>query len=260
MPNGRRLGQKLQFQWRRRRLKSKSRVCSEIKPKEGEGQKTRSVPKLKPPSKVDEKAKAPVVAPPLGSELPEVSVKAPKAIEAEAGAKIIHPFEGENDNSGGDDDDGTTTEPDFPEINVKTSAISLRSVAETGAIAVGSAVLGDKLKSDQQPDLFSITYSEDGEITEAGVQQIDKIIGGIHAISPKARITLEGHSNAEGSDELNRDLSRARAEDVAGRLAKAGIDPELIEVSGLGKDRFPSNSTAKNISWVDVIVGPATQL
>ena len=54
---------------------------------------------------------------------------------------------------------------------------------------------------------------------------------------PKVRISVEGHTDAIGSDAYNEKLSVRRAEAVFRYLVNAGVAPERMEVIGYGKTR-----------------------
>lgn len=59
-----------------------------------------------------------------------------------------------------------------------------------------------------------------------------------------ADILVEGHTDSTGSDELNMELSKARAESVASYLASHGLPKDRIRTEGLG----PSRPVASNDS------------
>ena len=61
----------------------------------------------------------------------------------------------------------------------------------------------------------------------------------------KVRVRVEGHTDAIGSAEYNRDLSRRRAEAVRDMLVKAGVAAERLEVVAQGEDQpLATNDTA----------------
>ena len=60
------------------------------------------------------------------------------------------------------------------------------------------------------------------------------------------RFTIEGHTDAVGSRELNLDLSRRRAEAVVAYLKAKGVDPKRFEVEGYGFDRPIPGTSARN--------------
>ena len=57
-------------------------------------------------------------------------------------------------------------------------------------------------------------------------------------------LTIEGHTDAQGPDHYNEELSLRRAEEVRGSLVSQGVPPDRISVRGLGEYRpVASNST-----------------
>ena len=62
--------------------------------------------------------------------------------------------------------------------------------------------------------------------------------------NPGVDVRVEGHTDAIGSDEYNRELSVRRAEAVYRYLVNRGVDPERFTVEGFGKTRpIASNDT-----------------
>ena len=53
----------------------------------------------------------------------------------------------------------------------------------------------------------------------------------------KLRFVIEGHTDAQGTREMNLDLSTRRAQAVADYLTSLGVSPERLEVKGYGFDR-----------------------
>jgi OOP family OmpA-OmpF porin len=85
-------------------------------------------------------------------------------------------------------------------------------------------------KSDIRPDSRPI-LNEAGEILKE---------------NPDVRISVEGHTDAIGSDGYNQQLSLRRAEAVFRYLVNHGIPPERMEVIGYGKRRpVASNDTER---------------
>jgi outer membrane protein OmpA-like peptidoglycan-associated protein len=64
--------------------------------------------------------------------------------------------------------------------------------------------------------------------------------------SPESRVMIEGHTDSRGSEAYNEDLSRRRAEAVAGELVTRGISSDRFEVIGRGEG-YPvaNNGTAE---------------
>lgn len=65
------------------------------------------------------------------------------------------------------------------------------------------------------------------------IQEVVKILKAY----AKNNISVEGHTDATGSAELNKKLSEKRAQSVANQLIKSGIAAERITVIGYGKDK-----------------------
>jgi OOP family OmpA-OmpF porin len=66
---------------------------------------------------------------------------------------------------------------------------------------------------------------------------------------PGMRISIEGHTDAEGSDEYNQRLSVRRAQAVVAYLVKAGADRRQLEAVGYGFSRPAApNDTPENMA------------
>jgi outer membrane protein OmpA-like peptidoglycan-associated protein len=112
-------------------------------------------------------------------------------------------------------------------------AKELAQVAETKRTEQGIIT---KLKGDI---LFD---SGKSNLKPAAVAKIDEIAQ-ILVKYPEDRIKVVGHTDSQGSDELNASLSMRRANAVYDRLAKNGIPSQYIQSEGMGKMRpIASNS------------------
>ena len=66
------------------------------------------------------------------------------------------------------------------------------------------------------------------------------------ARDPSMTIAIEGHTDSDGPEDYNLELSQARADAVAGYFAAAGIDPARISAVGRGEAApAASNDTAE---------------
>jgi outer membrane protein OmpA-like peptidoglycan-associated protein len=112
---------------------------------------------------------------------------------------------------------------------VKTSASqpASRPVARKDANADASAL--------SLPVRFAF---DSAEIQPAARPQLDALADGIKLLSPKSIVTVEGHTDAIGSEAYNLELSRARAVAVRDYLVQHhGIDPARLKTVGYGEDR-----------------------
>ena len=58
-------------------------------------------------------------------------------------------------------------------------------------------------------------------------------------------VDVKGHTDSDGADDYNLDLSQRRAESVAQYLTGQGLNPERFEVSGMGeRDPIATNASA----------------
>ena len=77
-------------------------------------------------------------------------------------------------------------------------------------------------------------------INSKGRDALSQLAGAL-VENPDIAITIEGHTDADGNDNTNWDLSVARATSVVKELTKSGVDPTRIIASGRG-EYFPVDS------------------
>lgn len=67
---------------------------------------------------------------------------------------------------------------------------------------------------------------------------------------PEIRLNVIGHTDADGKDNYNQDLSERRANSVAEYLMERGVSRERLNVSGMG-EAMPiyDNSNRKLKKW-----------
>jgi outer membrane protein OmpA-like peptidoglycan-associated protein len=76
-------------------------------------------------------------------------------------------------------------------------------------------------------------------------ENLQKVIDLINA-NPGANVLIEGHTDSQGSANLNQVLSQRRAEAVRDALIQEGVDGSRLRAVGLGKDRpVADNGTAE---------------
>jgi outer membrane protein OmpA-like peptidoglycan-associated protein len=77
---------------------------------------------------------------------------------------------------------------------------------------------------------------DSAEILPTARSQLDALAEGIRLLPPASSVSIEGHTDASGSDEYNEKLSRRRAEAVKSYLvALHAIDPARLRTVGLGE-------------------------
>ncbi len=71
-------------------------------------------------------------------------------------------------------------------------------------------------------------------------------LAGILLVIPDLKVTVEGHTDATGSEEYNLDLSRRRAESVLEFLSGEGVERGRLSATGFGKSKpVADNDTAE---------------
>jgi outer membrane protein OmpA-like peptidoglycan-associated protein len=84
------------------------------------------------------------------------------------------------------------------------------------------------------------------DLTESARTKIHAVAEIVVRLAPERTLSIEGHSDAVGTEEYNLDLSLRRARSVEQELGQGGVLPEKMRTVGLG-ERFPvaPNRTAE---------------
>jgi len=98
------------------------------------------------------------------------------------------------------------------------------------------------------------------ELLPAAQAKLTEVANALTQQSPDATIVVEGHTDAQGSQTFNLDLSTRRATAVRDYLASHGVAPDRIRAEGLGFSRpIGDNKTAEgraNNRRVEIVVQP----
>jgi outer membrane protein OmpA-like peptidoglycan-associated protein len=79
---------------------------------------------------------------------------------------------------------------------------------------------------------------DSAELTPQARKEIERMALVLnHPQAAARRITLEGHTDAIGTEAYNRELSRRRAEVVAQELVAGGLQRDRVNAEGFGKQR-----------------------
>jgi outer membrane protein OmpA-like peptidoglycan-associated protein len=112
------------------------------------------------------------------------------------------------------------------ELNRLEGALS--QIAETHRTALGLVMT---LGSDY------LKFEFDKAELRAEDRELLSRVAGILLTSKDYTVSVNGHTDDVGSEEYNQQLSRRRAEAVRDYLVKAGISPDILDVTGHGKTR-----------------------
>ncbi|MBP1626475.1 MAG: putative OmpA/MotB [Holophagaceae bacterium] len=95
---------------------------------------------------------------------------------------------------------------------------------------------GSALAAQPKPPLHFLIQFETGSttLTQGSKPVIGEILQAIRERLP-LDVSVVGHTDTSGSDDLNNTLARQRAEAVAKLLVEAGADPTILEISSHGK-------------------------
>ncbi len=118
-------------------------------------------------------------------------------------------------------------------------------VLELAPLKKDSDSLAEQLERDGKVDLYGI-YFDTAKATlkpesEATLQQVLGVLTG----KPGLKLLVAGHTDSEGSDEYNQQLSQRRAEAVMAWLTAQGVDAARLASEGLGESRPVADNTSE---------------
>ncbi|CAI2525743.1 OmpA family protein [Serratia ficaria] len=107
------------------------------------------------------------------------------------------------------------------ELARKSADISVRNSKTAVTLSIRSDVL------------FAFDSDAIADKAEPALRQVAEFI----AADPAARVKIEGHTDAVGSEKYNQDLSRRRARSVAAWLTAHGVEPSRLSERGKGESQ-----------------------
>jgi outer membrane protein OmpA-like peptidoglycan-associated protein len=122
-----------------------------------------------------------------------------------------------------------------------------RAEAEQRATLALNALQGVKVREEARGTVVTLSgsvlfASGKAELLPASANRLEEVARALQkAESP---IVVEGHTDARGTEALNEELSRQRAEAVRGFLVSRGVPADRIEARGLGEYRPVANNTS----------------
>jgi outer membrane protein OmpA-like peptidoglycan-associated protein len=138
-------------------------------------------------------------------------------------------------------------------IAANAVADSARSDAARMAAEARAAALTVELKDYEQTKtdlgvtliLRDLQFASASDVLTAGAQGRLTPLATFLAKQPEARIRIAGHTDSQGAESYNQDLSARRANSVGAYLTSTGVDAGRINTVGLGESvPLSSNATA----------------
>lgn len=123
-----------------------------------------------------------------------------------------------------------------------------RLAAEARAAALAAELAGyEQTKTDLGVTLImrDLQFASGSAVLTTGAQGRLAPLASFLAKQPEARIQIAGHTDSQGADAYNQDLSARRAQSVGSYLTSTGVDADRIVSVGLGESvPVSSNATA----------------
>jgi outer membrane protein OmpA-like peptidoglycan-associated protein len=128
---------------------------------------------------------------------------------------------------------------DAPAAPAKLTTVAAVSLANTKAISSTAPIAPDDSKADASALSLPVRFAFDSaDILPAARVQLDALAEGIKLLAPQSIVTVEGHTDAVGSDAYNLELSRVRAHAVRDYLVRRhGIDAARLKAVAYGEGR-----------------------
>ena len=86
-------------------------------------------------------------------------------------------------------------------------------------------------------NLSGILFETSQAVLRPQAREVLSRIAGVLLVAPTYALSIEGHTDAVGSDDYNQQLSERRAASVRDYLAEAQVSPDVMRTAGFGKAR-----------------------
>ena len=115
-------------------------------------------------------------------------------------------------------------------------------------IAVGAPDMRNKLLTEGKLVTYGIYFDVNKDVVKPDSYSTLKSIAGILTENPDVKIKIVGHTDSDGADAANLDLSKRRGASVKNELVKNfGIEASRLESDGLGETQpIAPNDTPAN--------------
>lgn len=105
------------------------------------------------------------------------------------------------------------------------------------SLAFGAEEMLAAIGRDGRVAVYGLLFATDRADLQPGSGPVLDEVAKLLALDPKLRVEVQGHTDATGTAERNRELSRQRAETVVRALGLYGVVPARLVAKGHGADR-----------------------
>jgi outer membrane protein OmpA-like peptidoglycan-associated protein len=139
----------------------------------------------------------------------------------------------------------------FPLTSVKMDRLRFENGAAMVSnvrIAIGAPDMRNKLMTEGKIVSYGIYFDVNKDVVKPESYGSLKEIANILTENPDVKIKIVGHTDSDGADEANLDLSKRRAASVKNELVKSfGIDASRMQTDGMGETKpVAANDTPSN--------------
>ncbi len=115
-------------------------------------------------------------------------------------------------------------------------------------VAIGQPDMRSKLITEGKLVSYGIYFDVNKDVVKPESYGTLKGIADVLKDNPTVRVKIVGHTDADGADKSNLDLSKRRGESVKNELVKTfGIDASRLEFDGMGETQpIAPNDTSVN--------------
>jgi outer membrane protein OmpA-like peptidoglycan-associated protein len=95
-------------------------------------------------------------------------------------------------------------------------------------------------------NLPDILFASGRSTLRSKAREVLSRVAGILLVTPEIQLSIEGHTDSTGGENLNQQISEKRAISVANYLAESGVSPDIMSTAGFGETQpiVDNNSAA----------------
>jgi outer membrane protein OmpA-like peptidoglycan-associated protein len=131
------------------------------------------------------------------------------------------------------------TESQLTQAQAETNALEKQQEAITERLsnALGQMASGARTDRGYVVSLSGVAFPTGESALKTEGKYVLAKLSGVMLAFEDVKLSIEGHTDSTGSDEVNRELSLARADSVKAFLGEMGVAPSVMTTQGFGPDR-----------------------